>query len=260
MIVNTSPKIRWARRVEPQKIRRLYESDAQGMLDQELLDDVGYGFYVCCQELLELGQAVRGRIKCRNCGAIIVRKTVDGKFSRDPTELLRCDRCSWQITCGDYHKSLLRIEPGSPELCAEEQLAEVFVQKWPGARSPRQKLLLIDELIHEFHMHYRAVGSPLGWSVVRATGRQLIELLQDLAYGSGSTGGLEETRRVWSAQLKARQMQTTRSELQAVACKLGIKGYGRMCREDLARAVERADPTYFEAWLSTIKEAERDSE
>ena len=258
--MSTSTKIRWAKRVEPQKIRRLYESDAQGMLDQDLLDDVGYGFYVCCRELLERGQAARGRIKCRNCGAIIVRQTVDGKFSRDPTELLTCEECAWQITCGDYHKRLLRIDPGGPELCAEEQLAEVFVQKWPRARSPRQKLLLIDGLIHEFHMHYRAVGSPLGWSVVRATGRQLIELLEDLAYGPGSTQGLEETRRVWSAQLKARQMQTSRSELEAAARKLGIKGYSRMRGEDLARAVERADPEYFEAWLNVIKEAERDSE
>jgi hypothetical protein len=258
--VSTSTKIRWAKRVKPQKIRRLYQSDAQGMLDQDLLDDVGYGFYVCCRELLELGEAIRGRIKCRDCGAIIVRQTVDGKFSRDPTELLTCTECSWQVTCGDYHKSLLRIEPGSPELSAEEQLAEVFVQEWPRAGSPRQKLLLIDELIHEFHMHYRAVGSPLGWSVVRATGRQLMELLENLAYGPGTTPGLEETRQVWSAQLKARQMQTTRSELEAAARNLGIKGYSRMRGEDLARAVERADPTYFEAWLNTIKEAERNSD
>jgi hypothetical protein len=257
--MNTSTKIHWSKRVEPQKIRRLYESDAQGMLDEDLLDEVGYGFYVCCRELLELGEAIRGRIKCRNCGAIIVRKAVDGKFSHDPTELLACGECSWQITCGDYHKSLLRVEPGSPELCAEEQLAEVFVQKWPRARSPRQKLLLIDELVHEFHMHYRAVGSPLGWSVVRATGRQLIELLEDLAYGPGSTQGLEETRRVWSARLKARRMQLSKSELQAAARELGIKGYKRLRGEDLVRAIERADPTYFEAWLNTIKEADRDS-
>jgi hypothetical protein len=255
--MNTSTKIRWTRRVEPQKIRRLYESDARGMLDEELLNDVGYGFYVCCQELLELGQAVRGRIKCRNCGAIIVRQTVDGKFSRDPAELLTCDACSWQITCGDYHKSLLRIEPGSPELSAEECLAEVFVQKWPLARSPRQKLLLIDELIHEFHMHYRAVGSPLGWSVVRATGRQLIELLEDLAYGPGSTQGLEKTRKTWIARLKARQIQTSRAELQATARELGIKGYSRMCGSDLAQAIERVDPSYFDAWKKVIGDTDQ---
>ena len=44
--MNTSTKIRWAKRVEPQKIRWLYESDAQEMLDEELLDDVGYGSFL----------------------------------------------------------------------------------------------------------------------------------------------------------------------------------------------------------------------
>ena len=35
--------IHWSRRVSPEKIRRLYESDANGMLDEELMVEVGYG-------------------------------------------------------------------------------------------------------------------------------------------------------------------------------------------------------------------------
>jgi len=35
--------IHWSRRVSPGKIRRLYESDANGMLDEELMVEVGYG-------------------------------------------------------------------------------------------------------------------------------------------------------------------------------------------------------------------------
>jgi hypothetical protein len=31
----------WALRVKPYLIRRLYESDAQGMLDSDLLEEVG---------------------------------------------------------------------------------------------------------------------------------------------------------------------------------------------------------------------------
>jgi hypothetical protein len=33
---------RWARRVEQEKIRRLYETDARGIVDDELIDEVGY--------------------------------------------------------------------------------------------------------------------------------------------------------------------------------------------------------------------------
>jgi len=60
-----SAKVRWSRRVAPHKIRRLYESDASGMLDQGLLDDVGYGIYVCCQESIVLAAAAQGNVECR---------------------------------------------------------------------------------------------------------------------------------------------------------------------------------------------------
>ena len=108
-----SAKIRWSRRVEPYKIRRLYEGDAQGMLDEELLDDVGYGIYVCCQESIALAAAAQGNVECRNCfQATIVRRLVDGGF--DQAEILKCPVCGWDIWCGDYHKSLLRKAPARP--------------------------------------------------------------------------------------------------------------------------------------------------
>jgi hypothetical protein len=86
-------RVRWAKRVSPHKIHRLYESDAQGMLDEDLLDDVGYGIYVCCRECLELGQATRGKVKCRDCGHVIVRRLTNGQF--EDSELLRCSECGW---------------------------------------------------------------------------------------------------------------------------------------------------------------------
>ena len=33
---------RWAPRVPQDKVRRLYETDARGIYDDELIDDVGY--------------------------------------------------------------------------------------------------------------------------------------------------------------------------------------------------------------------------
>ncbi|MGI6704943.1 MAG: hypothetical protein ACOX6S_01330 [Clostridia bacterium] len=38
----------WAPKVNPNKIRRLYQQDAKGILDDELLDDVGYSLYGSC--------------------------------------------------------------------------------------------------------------------------------------------------------------------------------------------------------------------
>jgi hypothetical protein len=108
--MSTKPtRIRWASRVDPLKIRRLYESDAQGMLDGELLGDVGYGIYVRCQALLEVSAAWRGKVKCWHCGKIIPRRQgrmveytghgpslIGGK-----TEVLLCGRCGRRITWAD---------------------------------------------------------------------------------------------------------------------------------------------------------------
>ena len=251
--MNVNPiRIRWAERVPPHKIRRLYESDARGLLDEELLDDVGYGIYERCQDIIELREAQRGRVKCRNCGSIILRQTVNGEF--DSTEVLKCDQCSWQIACGDYHKSLLRRGPPKPY--EPEHLYRSFVQKWPVARSSRDKLLLIDSLIHEFHIHYRAVGTPIGCDVIKATAEELIELIESLAYGPESTGGVEKTKEIWSSRLRAKRMKVN---LQAIARELGIQGFSRMRKRALIEAIERADPQRFEAWIRLVHGADQNS-
>jgi hypothetical protein len=52
-----SSKVRWAKRVSADQTCRLYGGDASGMLDEELLDDVGYGVYVCGLACLEVEEA-----------------------------------------------------------------------------------------------------------------------------------------------------------------------------------------------------------
>jgi hypothetical protein len=249
---------RWARRVDPNRIRRLYESDAQGMLDQDLLNDVGYGLYVRCQDLIEVSEAWRGRVTCRNCGHVIARR--QGKIveyhGHGPTliggkaERLTCDRCSWQITWADYTKSARGMDATG----IEDHL-RAFAERWPAASSPRQKLLLVDELIHAFHMHYKRIGSSLGCVVIAATEKQLLELLESLAYGTGSTPGLEQNRQVWIARRQKRQIQLSKSELQAIARELNVKGRSRMGVQALIEAIERLDPRRFEAWEKLARSA-----
>jgi hypothetical protein len=66
------------------------------MLDKDLLNDVGYGIYVCCQESIELEAAARGYVKCRGCGqTTIVRRLVHGRF--DDSEILNYHACGWEI-------------------------------------------------------------------------------------------------------------------------------------------------------------------
>jgi len=124
------------------------------------------------------------------------------------------------------------------------------------ARSSRDKLLLIDSLIHEFHIHYRAVGTPIGCDVIKATVKELIELIESLAYGPGSTGGVEKTKEIWSSRLRAKRMKV---DLQAIARELGIQGFSRMRKRALIEAIERADPQRFEAWSRLVHGADQNS-
>ncbi|MBI5289694.1 MAG: hypothetical protein HY873_12045, partial [Chloroflexi bacterium] len=44
-------EIQWARRVKPEVIRRLYTRDAKGIVDEELIDEVGYAMYARCHSI-----------------------------------------------------------------------------------------------------------------------------------------------------------------------------------------------------------------
>ena len=63
-VVTDFSKIRhyWAPRARPELIRRLYESDAAGLLDGELVDEVGYALLLRCKTI----QCVTER-RCPEC-------------------------------------------------------------------------------------------------------------------------------------------------------------------------------------------------
>jgi hypothetical protein len=227
------------------KIRRLYEGDALGMLDAELLDDVGHAIYIRCQDILEISAAQRGRVKCRNCGSVIRRR--QGKrimhshggivLVGGEAELLRCHRCAWQVTWRDYLRSVQgqRLD----ELGVERILGD-FVREWPAARSPGAKLLLIDRLIHEFHVTADGPGCPLGVNVIKGNASEVYELLKSLSYGPASTPGVQQADQRWRANVK--HLEYSKTELQVIARELGVKGCGRLHKEDLIATIERIAP------------------
>jgi hypothetical protein len=138
-----APPIRWARKVASHHIRRLYLADAAGLPDEELVDEVGLGLYDRCVSILEVTQAVRGRAKCHGCGGIILHQC-------GHDEVLRCERCEWRTTWPAYRRSYKGKQLfGGAAIAAFEE----FVKRYPGARTYSEKILLIDRLIHEFHMN-----------------------------------------------------------------------------------------------------------
>src|SRR3954471_24943482 len=128
--------VRWAPRLRPEKLRRLCELEARGLLDEELLDEVVFALYSRCESVLIVTESIWGKTRCPRC-AFGITPSEDG--------WLRCPECSWAATRADYHKSW---EPqqlnGTNALGAFQE----FVRRFPVARTPQEKMLLIDTLVH----------------------------------------------------------------------------------------------------------------
>src|SRR5947209_2928158 len=88
----------WYPRVPRQQIRRLYESDARGVLDEELVQDVALAFYLRCQSILIATEAHEGRATCPRCGGMI-------PHDWDKAATMTCPGCGWQSTWGAYFRS-----------------------------------------------------------------------------------------------------------------------------------------------------------
>jgi hypothetical protein len=245
-------EIRWPPRVSKAKLRRLYEADAQGIVDQELIDDVGITLLLRCQAILDVAEAKAGCVKCPRCAraaslspepgsatpTIIQREHTPGE-ARD--ELLACPVCDWQITWGEYAKTFKRRQlhiGGAGPFFGE------YVERYPSARTPRLKMLAIDRLIHQFHYSLR--GEPdlptrsVGPNLIQGKLGDVLLFLDELTYGPGSTEGLAEMRREWQDEY-AKNMRSMLGGTQLAKTLLGeIKGYLGMPFET-ALAEMRAD-------------------
>ena len=193
---NAGDKIRWASKVRRDKIRRLYETDAQGIIDEELIDEVAYAFYARCQSILTVTEASMGRVECPRCGSIILRHSVD------KDQILKCDKCSWEITWGDYFRSYHRKQlhgGGAVEIFRD------FMKQLPTKRSPQEKMILIDKLVHECHRSLQedVYTRPVAVNLIAGKMIQVIALLDDLAYGPESTPGAEAVRDDWRKRVYA---------------------------------------------------------
>jgi hypothetical protein len=179
----------WAPRVTQQEIRRLYETDAKGIYDQELIDEVGYGLLARCQSFMDAVDAVHGRARCPRCGAVVMHTS--GK-----EEMLRCP-CGWELTWGDYfstiqHKQLSGAEPVLDQFRS-------FVQAFPLARTPQAKMGLIDRLIHGFHWYYKTnrPTRPVAVNLIEGRLSEVVAFLDTLSRGDRSTAGVAENYAHW---------------------------------------------------------------
>ena len=91
-------KIRWAPKVRPEEIRQLYERDALGIVDADLIDDVGLALHARCASIVLVND---GMVRCPRCGTVFkVHRTYRERAKREPAgDLERVVPCP-QPACG----------------------------------------------------------------------------------------------------------------------------------------------------------------
>lgn len=186
--------LKWSGRVSPGKIRRLYRLDAKGILDEELIDEVAYTFYARCESILTVTEASKGQVKCPECGNIIPRHGADRE------QIIKCQNCSWEITWGEYFHSYHKKQlhgGGAVDVFMN------YIKQLPLAKTPQEKMILIDKVIHECHKRLKEgeFGRPVAVNFIYGTEAEIIKLLEDLAYGPGSTPGSSDVYEEWRKKM-----------------------------------------------------------
>ncbi|MGC9359909.1 MAG: hypothetical protein ACP5G7_05950 [Anaerolineae bacterium] len=197
----------WAPRVPQRKIRQLYQTDAMGIYDEELIEEVGYGLLARCESFIAANEAAHGRAPCPVCGAVVFH-------GGDKQEMLHCESCGWELSWGDYFKTIQhkQLSGAAPVW----DLFRAFIQRFPSARSPRERMLLIDELIHGYHWNLKppTPTRPVAVNLIEGRLGAVIDFLDELSYGDGSTPGLVATRKQW--------MERSRVVRRWAACKRDV--------------------------------------
>ncbi len=163
-------KIRWSPRLRPILLRRLYDLDAQGINDIDLCDEVGITLYARCQTYVLVS---RGEVQCPKCGTAFA-------VSHEGRNLCPGDNCGWHATTTDYRQSI-KNHYAYPGRAMDAFLA--FHRHYPSARTYREKILLIDQLIHSFHVSEKT-GQPaksVASKLFEGNKKAVVQFLDDLS-------------------------------------------------------------------------------
>lgn len=77
-----------------------------------------------------------------------------------------------------------------------------YVERLSAAQSPKEKMLLIDRLIHEVHKALATDQESPYWrpaavNLIQGNMTRVMALLEDLAYGPGTTPGIRQAHDEW---------------------------------------------------------------
>ncbi len=179
----------WAPRLRKTQVEQLYLSCSQGFLDEEMIDRVGYAFYSRCLSILQVYDAICGKPPCPNCGK-------PAQVDEEDVPFARCAHCGWACPWALYQKTYQHKGLFAGGLIP---FVKDFVRDFPATHSYRERMVLIDSLLHRFHWESDGVtdGRPGATNLIHGKMKEVVAFLDRLSYGDDIPPELESTREEW---------------------------------------------------------------
>lgn len=160
----------WPGKLDIYKLNKLYNLDAKGIHDEVLADEIGLALYLRCKygkEDMELME--KNRIRCHGCNNELAGKT----------DFRQCE-CGYQYSYREYRRSFRRnnMPTGSAG-----KIFDNYMKKWSMAKNYNEKIVLIDTLLHEFHLSLisGATHRPVAMNFIDGTRKQVDWVITNLA-------------------------------------------------------------------------------
>ena len=198
----------WPPRVSKQQIAQLYVTNAKGILDEELIDEVGIGLLARCESILTATDASRGRPVCPKCGELAFQKKISSQGQQRST-VLYCEPCGWQVPWKRYKRSY----QGKLLIAgAMEPFIKEYVKAYPKATTYRERMILIDQLIHRFHEEEREdrAGRIGAAALIQGKLKDVVLFLDSLTYSENSLPEVREVLSLWRKQLEENRTRKRR--------------------------------------------------
>lgn len=173
----------WATRLRKNDIYRLYQSEASGLIDERLLDEVGIGLYSHCETIKQVTERL-----CPRCSEVI-----QGAFDSDnPDRQIACLQCQWVSKWKYYHLSYKndRIHGGRAY-----RFFLAYLHEYPLRKTAKDKMLTIDRLMHYLHedLDGDASVTPAAMNLVEGKRKDIRAFIESLAYSDNMP---EQNRRL----------------------------------------------------------------
>lgn len=164
-------KFKWPDKLNITKLKQLYLLDSKGIPDEVLTDEIGLTLYLRCKygkedmELLE-----RYMIRCHNCNSVI----------EGHDDFREC-KCGYQYSYREYRRNYRKNNMPSG---AAAKVFDEYIQNWIRAQGYNSKMILIDKLLHEFHLSLvsGAIHRPVAMNFIDGTREKVTNIINELAY------------------------------------------------------------------------------